>query len=72
MCNPFFFDPVASQGARRALREGVLVEALNIKAALFFLGFPPQFDFGKNSASRTWDARPKRSIIRHCGTSMRW
>jgi threonine/homoserine/homoserine lactone efflux protein len=33
---------VASQGARRALFEGV-VEALNIKTALFFLAFLPQF-----------------------------
>jgi len=30
-------------GARRALREGVLVEALNPKTAAFFLAFVPQF-----------------------------
>jgi len=30
-------------GARRALLEGVLVEALNVKTALFFLAFLPQF-----------------------------
>jgi len=30
-------------GAGRALREGVLVEALNVKTALFFLAFLPQF-----------------------------
>ena len=35
--------PVASQGARRALFEGIVVEALNIKTALFFLAFLPQF-----------------------------
>ena len=35
--------PVAAQGARRALVEGVLVEALNVKTALFFLAFLPQF-----------------------------
>ncbi|MFA7667580.1 MAG: LysE family transporter, partial [Burkholderiaceae bacterium] len=35
--------PVASQGARRALIEGVVVEALNVKTALFFLAFLPQF-----------------------------
>ena len=35
--------PVASQGARRALIEGILVEALNVKTALFFLAFLPQF-----------------------------
>ncbi|AZW31378.1 translocator protein, LysE family [Bordetella bronchiseptica GA96-01] len=34
---------VAPQGARRALTEGVLVEALNVKTALFFLAFLPQF-----------------------------
>jgi threonine/homoserine/homoserine lactone efflux protein len=30
-------------GPRRALREGVLVEALNPKTAAFFLAFVPQF-----------------------------
>ena len=35
--------PVASQGAGRALREGIVVEALNVKTALFFLAFLPQF-----------------------------
>ncbi|MFO1269767.1 MAG: LysE family translocator [Rubrivivax sp.] len=34
---------VASQGARRALVEGIVVEALNVKTALFFLAFLPQF-----------------------------
>lgn len=32
-----------SRGARRALAEGVVVEALNVKTALFFLAFLPQF-----------------------------
>jgi threonine/homoserine/homoserine lactone efflux protein len=36
-------QPVTPQGARRALAEGVLVEALNVKTALFFLAFLPQF-----------------------------
>ena len=36
-------EPVASQGVRRALFEGIVVEALNIKTALFFLAFLPQF-----------------------------
>ena len=35
--------PVAPQGVRRALAEGVAVEALNVKTALFFLAFLPQF-----------------------------
>jgi threonine/homoserine/homoserine lactone efflux protein len=35
--------PVTSRGARRALFEGVAVEALNVKTALFFLAFLPQF-----------------------------
>jgi threonine/homoserine/homoserine lactone efflux protein len=33
----------ASQGVRRALFEGIVVEALNVKTALFFLAFLPQF-----------------------------
>jgi threonine/homoserine/homoserine lactone efflux protein len=35
--------PLAAQGVRRALFEGVVVEALNVKTALFFLAFLPQF-----------------------------
>jgi threonine/homoserine/homoserine lactone efflux protein len=34
---------VAAQGPRRALLEGILVEVLNVKTALFFLAFLPQF-----------------------------
>jgi threonine/homoserine/homoserine lactone efflux protein len=34
---------VAAQGVRRALLEGIAVEALNVKTALFFLAFLPQF-----------------------------
>ena len=34
---------VTSGGTRRALRDGILVEALNVKTALFFLAFLPQF-----------------------------
>lgn len=33
----------AALGTRRALREGILVEALNPKTAAFFLAFVPQF-----------------------------
>lgn len=36
-------EAVTPQGARRALVEGILVEALNVKTALFFLAFLPQF-----------------------------
>jgi threonine/homoserine/homoserine lactone efflux protein len=36
-------EAVASRGARRAWRDGILVEALNVKTALFFLAFLPQF-----------------------------
>src|SRR4051812_31293275 len=32
-----------AQGPRRALLEGIVVEALNVKTALFFLAFLPQF-----------------------------
>jgi threonine/homoserine/homoserine lactone efflux protein len=35
--------PIGSQGVRRALFEGIVVEALNVKTALFFLAFLPQF-----------------------------
>ncbi|TAG45339.1 MAG: LysE family translocator [Betaproteobacteria bacterium] len=36
-------ESVKSQGTRRALFEGIAVEALNVKTALFFLAFLPQF-----------------------------
>lgn len=36
-------EATAAIGARRAFREGVLVEALNPKTAAFFLAFIPQF-----------------------------
>ena len=39
----FDLASVAPQGAKRALLEGVAVEALNVKTALFFLAFLPQF-----------------------------
>jgi threonine/homoserine/homoserine lactone efflux protein len=34
---------VPARGARRALAEGIVVEVLNVKTALFFLAFLPQF-----------------------------
>src|SRR3990167_1115527 len=34
---------VEATGARRAFREGIVVEALNPKTAAFFLAFLPQF-----------------------------
>ena len=36
-------EPLNPQGPRRALMEGIVVEALNVKTALFFLAFLPQF-----------------------------
>lgn len=39
----FKVDAVPAQGVRRALFEGIVVEALNVKTALFFLAFLPQF-----------------------------
>jgi threonine/homoserine/homoserine lactone efflux protein len=39
----FTVEAVRSRGARRALFEGIVVEALNVKTALFFLAFLPQF-----------------------------
>jgi threonine/homoserine/homoserine lactone efflux protein len=35
--------PVRAQGSRRAFAEGIVVEMLNVKTALFFLAFLPQF-----------------------------
>lgn len=40
---PITVEAVTTQGARRALLDGVMVEALNVKTALFFLAFLPQF-----------------------------
>jgi threonine/homoserine/homoserine lactone efflux protein len=34
---------LSAQGAGRALRDGIVVEALNVKTAIFFLAFLPQF-----------------------------
>lgn len=34
---------VPSQGSRRALMEGIVVETLNVKTAIFFVAFLPQF-----------------------------
>ena len=41
--HPQHATDVSSQGPRRAFFEGVVVEALNVKTALFFLAFLPQF-----------------------------
>ncbi len=40
---PTAIGQLTSQGSRRAFLEGTLVEALNVKTALFFLAFLPQF-----------------------------
>ncbi|MBB2917032.1 LysE family translocator [Cupriavidus alkaliphilus] len=40
---PATIAAVPSRGARRALVDGVMVEVLNVKTALFFLAFLPQF-----------------------------
>ncbi len=36
-------ETAVTRGPRRALLEGVIVEGLNVKTALFFLAFLPQF-----------------------------
>jgi threonine/homoserine/homoserine lactone efflux protein len=36
-------EAISSQGVRRALVEGIGVEVMNVKTALFFLAFLPQF-----------------------------
>ncbi len=36
-------EALSAQGGRRAFFEGIVVEALNVKTALFFLAFLPQF-----------------------------
>lgn len=46
LCRKEKRNPISSstsQGSRRALIEGVIVETLNVKTALFFLAFLPQF-----------------------------
>ena len=40
---PITVDAMPTQGARRAFAEGIVVEVLNVKTALFFLAFLPQF-----------------------------
>lgn len=36
-------------GARKALRDGIIVEVLNVKTAMFFLAFIPQFVSAENA-----------------------
>lgn len=36
-------EPVHAQGGRRALLEGIVAETFNVKTALFFVAFLPQF-----------------------------
>jgi len=37
------FEAAGSKGVHRALLEGIVVEVMNVKTALFFLAFLPQF-----------------------------
>ena len=39
----YALQEVASQGSRKAFFEGIVVETLNVKTALFFMAFLPQF-----------------------------
>jgi threonine/homoserine/homoserine lactone efflux protein len=39
----FAVGTIPAHGARRALLEGIVVEVLNVKTALFFVAFLPQF-----------------------------
>jgi threonine/homoserine/homoserine lactone efflux protein len=41
--NAPLIEEISPQGTRRAFIEGIAVEALNVKTALFFLAFLPQF-----------------------------
>ena len=43
--------PANPTGVQRAFFEGILVEGLNVKTALFFLAFLPQFLVGGNSVA---------------------
>ena len=36
-------EALSALGAKRAFRDGMVVEALNVKTAMFFLAFLPQF-----------------------------
>ena len=40
---PTHAPAVSALGVRRAVRDGILVEAFNVKTAMFFLAFLPQF-----------------------------
>lgn len=40
---PAALPTIQRAGARKAFRDGVIVEALNVKTAMFFLAFIPQF-----------------------------
>lgn len=41
--HPVLTETVSIQGAARSLVDGIVVEAMNVKTALFFLAFLPQF-----------------------------
>lgn len=46
---PLEVGEVEARGTRRAFVEGIVVEALNVKTALFFLAFLPQFTSSESS-----------------------
>jgi threonine/homoserine/homoserine lactone efflux protein len=48
---PAELPAIERAGARKALRDGIVVEALNVKTAMFFLAFIPQFVSIEHSAA---------------------
>ena len=57
-------------GARRALRDGVLVEALNPKTAAFFLAFIPQFVDASGSVALQFALLGTVSVLLNTGVDV--